>query len=69
MQVITAPPSRTYFCISTAGWILTKQVCGGQGSVWLDPHGEERFGPFSDCAKGHVAVRPQKGRAKSRPPM
>lgn len=34
-----------------------------ENSVWADPSGkmEARFGPFSDCAKGHVAMRPKKG--------
>ena len=30
-------------------------------SVWADPATAERFGPFSECAQGHVAVRPKKG--------
>lgn len=32
-----------------------------QGSVWVDPAMPQRFGPYSDCAKGHVAVKPRKG--------
>ena len=31
------------------------------GSKWLYPDSEQRFGPFSECAKGSVAVRPRKG--------
>lgn len=34
-----------------------------KGSEWLDPKLESQFGPFSDCAKGHVAVKPSKGDA------
>ncbi|GFR42774.1 hypothetical protein Agub_g3735 [Astrephomene gubernaculifera] len=30
---------------------------------WLDPQLEERLGPFSECARGHVAFRPKKGDA------
>ena len=33
------------------------------GSTWLDPLSAERFGPFSECAKGSVAVKPRKGTA------
>ena len=32
-----------------------------QANDWLDPDMDERFGPFSDCAKSHVAVKPKKG--------
>lgn len=32
-----------------------------QGSTWADETMPERFGPFSDCAKDHVAVKPKKG--------
>ena len=31
------------------------------GSKWLDPASAERFGPFSECAQGSVAVKPRKG--------
>jgi len=34
-----------------------------QASQWLEPNMDARFGPFSDCAKEHVAVKPQKGEA------
>ncbi|KAL3148525.1 hypothetical protein ABBQ38_013963 [Trebouxia sp. C0009 RCD-2024] len=30
---------------------------------WVAPEMSERFGPFSECAKQHVAVKPQKGMA------
>ena len=33
------------------------------GSQWIDPSVEERMGPFSDCAKGHVAAKAKKGDA------
>lgn len=33
------------------------------GSEWVNPALAERSGPFSDCAKGHVAVKPRKGDA------
>ena len=32
-----------------------------QANDWLEPDMDERFGPFSDCAKSHVAVKPKKG--------
>lgn len=32
-----------------------------QANDWLDSGMENRFGPFSDCAKSHVAVKPKKG--------
>ena len=32
-------------------------------SSWADAGQKERFGPFSDCADGHVAVKPKKGTA------
>ena len=32
-----------------------------QGSEWLDRGAAHQFGPFSDCAHGHVAVRPKQG--------
>ncbi len=31
------------------------------GSTWLDPASPQRYGPFSECAQGSVAVRPRKG--------
>lgn len=34
-----------------------------QGSEWADESMPERFGPFSECARGHVAVKPKKGMA------
>lgn len=45
---------------------LTDTEEGGEtafpsGSKWLDPTSEQRFGPFSECARGSVAVRPRKG--------
>lgn len=33
------------------------------GSEWVNPIIAERSGPFSDCAKGHVAMKPHKGDA------
>lgn len=41
-----------------------------EGSAWADSSGamEARFGPFSDCARGHVAVRPKKGAPQLPPP-
>jgi hypothetical protein len=30
-------------------------------SVWADKRQAKRFGPFSECAEGHVAVKPKKG--------
>lgn len=33
------------------------------GSAWLTPELGERMGPFSDCAKNHVAFKPKKGDA------
>lgn len=39
------------------------RVCVLQASEWLEPNMDARFGPFSDCAKEHVAVKPQKGEA------
>lgn len=32
-----------------------------QDSMWADPALEDRFGPFSECAQGHVAMKPKKG--------
>ena len=32
------------------------------GSEWINPIIAERSGPFSDCAKGHVAMKPRKVR-------
>lgn len=32
-------------------------------SKWVDPEMPQRFGPFSECARSHVAVRPKKGDA------
>ena len=32
-----------------------------QGSSWMDPSMETQFGPFSNCAAGHLAVKPRKG--------
>ena len=45
---------------------LTDTEEGGEtafpaGSTWKDPTSPERFGPFSECAQGSVAVRPRKG--------
>eukprot|EP00208_Stichococcus_sp_RCC1054_P005213 CAMPEP_0206139930 /NCGR_PEP_ID=MMETSP1473-20131121/7815_1 /ASSEMBLY_ACC=CAM_ASM_001109 /TAXON_ID=1461547 /ORGANISM="Stichococcus sp, Strain RCC1054" /LENGTH=364 /DNA_ID=CAMNT_0053533881 /DNA_START=282 /DNA_END=1376 /DNA_ORIENTATION=- len=34
-----------------------------QDSQWADPALAERYGPFSDCAQGHVAFKPKKGAA------
>ena len=31
------------------------------GSEWLDLASEQRSGPFSECARGSVAVKPRKG--------
>ena len=36
-------------------------LCLLQGSQWLHPALAERNGPFSECAQGHVAVRPRLG--------
>ena len=30
-------------------------------SKWADPGMAQRFGPFSECAQGHVAVHAKKG--------
>ena len=45
---------------------LTDTEEGGEtafpaGSTWSDPVSPQRFGPFSECAQGSVAVRPRKG--------
>ncbi|KAL4422226.1 hypothetical protein ABPG77_009701 [Micractinium sp. CCAP 211/92] len=32
-------------------------------SEWVDPAYGNKLGPFSDCAKGHVAMRPKRGDA------
>ena len=32
-----------------------------QADDWLESDMDKRFGPFSDCAKSHVAVKPKKG--------
>ncbi len=45
---------------------LTDTEEGGEtafpaGSAWLDPASPQRYGPFSECAQGSVAVRPRKG--------
>jgi len=32
-------------------------------SQWIDPSLPDRYGPFSDCAKGHVAFKPKRGDA------
>ena len=37
-----------------------------QADEWLAPGMGERFGPFSECAKQHVAVKPQKGELLSK---
>ena len=37
------------------------------GSQWLDPTSPQRFGPFSECAQGSVAVKPRKGALAARP--
>jgi hypothetical protein len=35
---------------------------------WMNPEQQKRYGPFSDCAKGKLAVRPRKvGWGGSRP--
>lgn len=34
-----------------------------QNSEWIDPDLPSRLGPFSSCARGHVAARPRKGDA------
>ena len=38
-----------------------KHIIIMQGSEWLDLGAAHHFGPFSDCAHGHVAVRPKQG--------
>ena len=45
---------------------LTDTEEGGEtafpaGSTWQDPASPQRYGPFSECAQGSVAVRPRKG--------
>ena len=45
---------------------LTDTEEGGEtafpaGSAWSDPASPQRYGPFSECAQGSVAVRPRKG--------
>ena len=45
---------------------LTDTEEGGEtafpaGSTWQDPTSPQRYGPFSECAQGSVAVRPRKG--------
>ena len=42
--------------------------CCIQGSSWLDPSLETAFGPFSECAQGHLAVKPRKGTLPPLPP-
>lgn len=49
-------------------YLGAKNLTGGetafpQSSEWLDDSLPDRLGPFSPCAEGHVAVRPQKGDA------
>jgi hypothetical protein len=40
------------------------------GSAWADASMAARFGPLSDCAQGHVAMRPRKGaRRPASPPL
>ncbi|KAK9842565.1 hypothetical protein WJX81_006326 [Elliptochloris bilobata] len=34
-----------------------------EGSAWLHPAAAHKSGPFSECARGHVAVRPRLGDA------
>lgn len=40
---------------------LANSMLSVQGSEWVDPAMAEQFGPFSDCAEGHVAFKPTKG--------
>lgn len=52
--------------LATVLLYLSDVVEGGETafpshSVWADPRQAKRFGPFSECAQGHVAVRPKKG--------
>lgn len=44
---------------------FTPPLChsAAQASEWIDNGNEARLGPFSECAKGHVAARPRKGDA------
>ena len=41
--------------------LLTNVLPVLQASAWLDANMDQRFGPFSECAKQHVAVKRQKG--------
>ncbi|KAK9812070.1 hypothetical protein WJX73_002934 [Symbiochloris irregularis] len=61
-------PDKSPRIMTVLMYLGTTNLTGGEtafpeGSVWLDPEGELRHGPFSECAKGHVAVRPKKGDA------
>lgn len=54
--------------VATVLMYLTDVEEGGEtafpsDSKWADPTMERKFGPFSDCARGSVAVRPKKGMA------
>ena len=48
--------------VDTCQALVACMVCVWiQADEWLAPEMIERFGPFSECAKQHVAVKPQKG--------
>lgn len=54
--------------IATVLMYLTDVEQGGEtafpvNSQWIDRELAERHGPWSNCAKGHVAVKPKKGTA------
>jgi len=54
--------------VATVLVYLKDGVVGGEtafpvSSEWIDSSTEQRMGPFSKCAQGHVAVKPKKGDA------
>ena len=56
---------------SRSGWYIGTPTpvpmgfypCSLQDSKWIDPSLPRKLGPFSNCAEGHVAMKPKKGDA------
>lgn len=52
--------------LAHTGWLHDSACVFLQADEWLAPGMGARFGPFSECAKQHVAVKPQKGQLLSK---